>query len=406
MFLLLAIRNDALMMKGSVEVVKGRAYVYRNGRVLQAADDMTIYTGDVIETSRHGSVLLQMMDVGILKLKPLTQIKFPEEDTSQIQVSQVKLLFGEVWSKIKKMKVGESFEVLTPNAVSLVSNAISVSAFDKRRSKSTFSIIEGDVEIHKDQNHYFIAAGEKIIMDSRKNSKARHRKIDIYRLNQEWKKIITIREKLGRKFRESLRSEDADSKNQDYEVPLVHIVDPVEGVPINNRRVLIKATIFEEHLERVILSVNKKVVHDVNSSLKSFTREVLLSPGENVVELKAIDKFGNVGVDEKVFKLNDMPPAVSIFFPFDNLELNSRFVSLQGVVDDPDVREVEVYLNNRMIAKDRAVPTFRIPIILDVGENVIRVQATNKVGLTGKTEITAYTSKQANIVIQFNQFLN
>ena len=101
-----------------------------------------------------------------------------------------------------------------------------------------------------------------------------------------------------------------------------------------------------------------------------------------------------------------MPPSISIFFPFDNLELNTRFVSLQGVVDDPDVREVKVFLNNRLIARDRAVPTFRIPIILDVGENLIRVEATNKVGLTGKNEITAYTSKQSSIVIQFNQFLN
>ena len=82
-FLLSITRNDALLMKGSIEVVKGRAYVYRNGRVIQAADDMTIYTGDVLETSRHGSVLLQMMDVGIIKLKPLTQIKFPENDTKK-----------------------------------------------------------------------------------------------------------------------------------------------------------------------------------------------------------------------------------------------------------------------------------------------------------------------------------
>ena len=394
------------MMKGSIEVVKGRAYVYRNGRVIQAADDMTIYTGDVIETSRHGSVLLQMMDVGIVKLKPFTQIKFPENDTDQIQVSQVKLLFGEVWAKIRKMKAGESFEVFTKHAVSLVSNAISIAAYDKRRSKSTFSIIEGDVEVHKDQNHYFLTAGEKIVLDGRKNSKARHRKIDIYRLNQDWKKVITIREKLGRKFRESLRAASKSGKDQDFEVPLVHIVNPVEGVPIKNRRVTVRATIYEEHLDRLILSVNKQVVHDVNTSLKSFAKEISLKPGENVVELKAIDRFGNVGIDQKVYKLNDMPPSISIFFPFDNLELNTRFVSLQGVVDDPDVREVKVFLNNRMIARDRAVPTFRIPIILDVGENLIRVEATNKVGLTGKNEITTYTSKQSNVVIQFNQFLN
>ena len=52
-----------------------------------------------------------------------------------------------------------------------------------------------------------------------------------------------------------------------------------------------------------------------------------------------------------------MPPSISIFFPL--LTLNStQDLLAQGVVDDPDVREVKVYLNNRMIARDRAVPTF------------------------------------------------
>ena len=46
-------------------------------------------------------------------------------------------------------------------------------------------------------------------------------------------------------------------KDQDYEAPLVHIVNPVEGVPIKNRRVTIRATIYEEHLDRLI-RVNKK----------------------------------------------------------------------------------------------------------------------------------------------------
>ena len=50
-----------------------------------------------------------MMDVGIIKLKPLTQIKFPENDTDQIQVSQVKLLFAGI--KIRKMKAGGKFYV-------------------------------------------------------------------------------------------------------------------------------------------------------------------------------------------------------------------------------------------------------------------------------------------------------
>ena len=39
-----------------------------------------------------------------------------------------------------------------------------------------------------------MTAERKIVLDGRKNSKARHRKIDIYRLNQDYEKVITIRE--------------------------------------------------------------------------------------------------------------------------------------------------------------------------------------------------------------------
>jgi|GEM_PF-1010847 len=406
LFWLFSPNSEALLMKGKIEVVKGRAYVYRNGRVLQARDDMTIYTGDLLETSRQGSMLLELIDIGLLKLKPGTQVKFPEKDDDQIQASRLNVPFGEVWSKVRKLALGESFEIKTPNAVIFVSNAIVSAGFHKRSKKSNFKIIEGDAEVHKDQNHYFLTAGEQVVLDHRKGSKARLRKIDIFRENQEWKRVVTIREKLGRKIRESLRTPDKKGKTQDLEAPLVHIVSPVEGLPIKKLESDIRATIYEDNLERVILNVNGKTVVDENTSLKTFTKTVTLKPGVNKVELKAIDRFGNVGSDVKEYKIADLPPSVSIFYPFDNLELNSRFVNVQGVIDDPDIREVFVYLNNRQIARDRAVPTFNIPVILDVGENLLRVEVTNAFGLKGVNEITVYTTNQANINIQFNQFFN
>jgi len=401
-FLFLKGNSHALLMKGKIEVVKGKCLLYRGGRILQIVDDMTLYAGDRVETSRHGAVMLNLTDMGYLKLKPQTQLLFPGSDDAQIQVSEIRVLFGEVWAKVKKLEQGEVFQVRTAGSRVRISNAIATIGFDNRNKKASHSIIEGEVEVHRDQNHYFLSAGEQLILDQRKNSQERRRKIDIYALNKEWKRVITIREKLGRKIRDSMRIRDPSEGVQDSESPLVHIVSPLAGATLRSPMVSIEGTVYEDHLDRVILTVNGEVLVDQSTSLKNLRHEALLKAGKNQIELKAIDKFGNVGVDEIEVSLSDLPPTIRIFFPFDNLELTSRFVDLQGIVDDPEIREISVYLNHRFIAKDRVIPTFQVPLILDIGENIIRVEAVNQVGLTGVEEITVYTGTKSNVSIQFN----
>lgn len=396
--------TPALLMKGKVEVVKGKVLVYRGGRVLQVVDDMNIYAGDRLESSRHGAAMLNLTDMGYLKLKPQTQLVFPDTDNAQIQVAEVRIVFGEIWTKVKKLEQGEIFQIQTPGSSTRISNAIASIGFDGRKKKASHSVIEGEVEVHRDENHYFLGAGEQLIIDQRDSSKSRRRKVDVYALNKEWKRAITIREKMGRKIRDSMRIRDPSEGVQDSEAPLVHIVTPAESTPLRSPRVIIEGTIYEDHLDRVILTVNGKILVDQNSSLKNLRHEALLQAGVNRIELKAIDRFGNVGKDEIEVKLADLPPSIRVFFPFDNFETGSRFVELQGIIDDPEIREISVYLNHRLIAKDRAIPTFQVPIILDIGENIIRVEATNQVGLKGTEEITVYTGTKSNVSIQFNDF--
>ena len=395
----------AFLIKGKIEVVKGRAHIYRQGRILQLVDDMNVYTGDVIETAANSSVLIEIMDMGIMKLKAKTQIEFPEGDDAQIQSSRLNLKYGEVWIKIKKLVPGETFEIKTPNSVSLVSNSIAVATYQKRSRKATYAVIEGNIEVHIKENHYFMMSGEKLILDDRRNSMARHRKIDAFKLNQQWKQTITIREKLQRKIRESKHLPSKDGK-VDAKIPLVHIVSPVEGVPHKKRRMRLRSTIFEEHLDRIILTVNGKVIKDIQTNLKNFDHDIVLKPGKNEIELKAIDQFGNVGRDIKTIQLLEHAPSISVFFPLDNQELDTRFVDLQGVVDDVDVKEVKIFVNGRPIATDRAIPTFHIPLILDIGQNVIRIEATNSVGLKGENEIIVWTSTKSKIVIEFERFFD
>ncbi len=389
-------------MKGKIEVVKGMVYVYRQGRTLQAVDDMNLYTGDLIETAQGGAVMLQLMDLGLLKLKPSTQIIFPPEDKEQIQASRVQIPFGEAWFKVRSLNSGEKFYVHTPHSATQLNGSIATVSHDVRRKKSSISLIEGTAEVFKEQNHYFLETGERLVLDVRPNSRERRTRLDIFSLNQEWKEVITIREKVERR----LKQEEMGVVGEDLESPIVHIVQPRAGIPMKKSRVEFKATIHEPNLDRIILTHNGKTIKDVQTSLKQFQSDLVLVPGQNLLEIKAIDRFGNVGVARENIKLSELPPSISVFFPMDNAELSSRFVDLQGVVDDPDVREVVVYLNDRRIARERATPTFLVPLILDIGHNRLRVEAKNQVGLSGSTEIEVYTDTTANLIINFDQILN
>lgn len=403
---LIGISDASFLIKGRVEVVNGRVYVYRNGRTLQAVDDMNIYTGDIIETAKGSSVLFQLMDIGLLKLKPETQIQFPSEDNAQIQASRLSLKFGELWAKIRKMEVGEIFDILSPGLAVIMSDNIAVVSYDKRKKRTAVSCIEGRTETHRDSLHHFLLSGERLAVDDRKGAKIRQSRFDMYALNQEWKEVITIRDKLDRKLRQAVRLPDEDGEIKDFEPPRVYIVSPVEGLPVRKNNIEVRATIFDEHPDRVILTVNGEVVLDKQSKIENFSHFVLLQAGQNEIELKAIDRYGNVGVDVRRLHISELPPSIIIFNPFDNQDLDSRFVDLQGVVDDPDIREVEIYLNHRLIAKERATPTFSLPVVLDIGRNILRVEAVNVVGLRGLSEIVVHTDTKTTLVLPFQQLFN
>lgn len=392
-------------MKGKIELVKGQVYVYREGRTLQAVDDMNLYTGDILETSRSGSIMVQMMDMGLLKLKHSTQVHFPAQDENQIQVSRMNLEFGEIWTRVRPLQVGESFQIKTPHTTAMLNGTIAVLGHDTRRKKSSFSVIEGRAEVHRSQDHFFLDTSDKLVLDIRANSRERKSRIDVFVLNQEWKDLITIREKVVRRLKREQMMTDVNG-GADFEKPVVHIVSPRAEAPQKKALVELRATVYDPSLERIIIRINGKVIKDLQTGLSEIVQNIELIPGLNEIEVEAIDRFGNTGRDLREIRLSEIPPVITLFQPIDQDELTSRFVDLQGVVDDPDVREVQVYLNGRRIARDRATPTFLIPIILDIGHNRIRVTATNGIGLSGETEIEVYTDTNANLIINFDEILN
>jgi hypothetical protein len=106
----------------------------------------------------------------------------------------------------------------------------------------------------------------------------------------------------------------------------------------------------------------------------SFTTDVMLQEGENILHLEATDEVGNVSAEERVVYLKTNPPAVSI--NVDNYQ----------VVDKPSLHlwgQTEVgsalMINGQPVALDNR-GRFQTLVNLVEGENVIKVDAQDRAG--------------------------
>ncbi len=98
----------------TVTVIDGDgAQMQRNGAAdwEPASEEMDIYQGDKIKTDKVTKVEAQLPDNSIVRISELSSITFgvPEISGTKLDMEQ-----GRMWCKLKKLKTGVTFEVVTP----------------------------------------------------------------------------------------------------------------------------------------------------------------------------------------------------------------------------------------------------------------------------------------------------
>ncbi len=100
-----------------------------------------------------------------------------------------------------------------------------------------------------------------------------------------------------------------------------------------------------------------------------------LREGANRIELTAVDPSGNVASVTRDVTLVLRPPDLVLANPPDDLWINQRMLSVQGRAA-PDA---QVLVNGKAVSTD-SEGRFNVDVLLEEGENIVQVKATDAVG--------------------------
>ena len=111
------------------------------------------------------------------------------------------------------------------------------------------------------------------------------------------------------------------------------------------------------------------------SASGGFSTRYPLREGVNRIELVAVDDAGNRASVTREITLLTQPPDIVVLNPSDGLWINQQMLSVQGTV--PAGTQVRV---NQAEAEVDADGNFEVDVVLDEGENTVRIEATDAVG--------------------------
>lgn len=135
----------------------------------------------------------------------------------------------------------------------------------------------------------------------------------------------------------------------------------------------------------------------------SYTPSAALSDGNHVVKVDASDHDGNAAAQKSViFKIDTVPPTLSVTSPADGSITNNASVIVSGVTNDaassPVTVTVKLNSGEAEAAEVDSSGTFCKTVTLDSGANTITVVATDGAGKTTTVVRTVTLDTEAPII--------
>lgn len=96
----------------------------------------------------------------------------------------------------------------------------------------------------------------------------------------------------------------------DQKKPILHIEEPADGLITNKEVITVRGTVEEDHLNKVF--INDQEIDIVN---ERFEERVVLTEGENIIFIRAIDLAGNETTKERTVVLNTNKPVITNIDP-------------------------------------------------------------------------------------------
>jgi hypothetical protein len=236
------------------------------------AENYKVKEGDVVETAANSSALLTWVDGSKVRIGPSSQLEISKCSTKgDKEVSLFNLNSGEVWTRIsKRLRRDSKFEIKTPAAVAGVRGTIFSLAVTPA-GDTVLSILEGSVSASTPLMQSNVLFSSGMIVGFEANGKFQ----TLYMTEKELAEWQQRKDFLG---------------------PLLTVSNPKEGetLPVGTCKVAGSA----EPGASVLVNGQKAGAN----RLGRFSAEVSLAPGENTIEVEAVDRFAHSTVVERKVK--------------------------------------------------------------------------------------------------------
>jgi hypothetical protein len=169
----------------------------------------------------------------------------------------------------------------------------------------------------------------------------------------------------------------ARSSSKDFTVhvdntpPIIRLANLPDDHKVGEEELLIEGTTESDSA----LWLNDELQPFTVDSNGGFSLRHLLREGENRLELRAIDPAGNAGSVVRDVTLVLRPPEIIVDNPPDGVWLNERLLSVQGRTTPATQLLVNGKATN--VGDDGR---FNVDVLLEEGENTVRVEAMDQVG--------------------------
>jgi hypothetical protein len=184
--------------------------------------------------------------------------------------------------------------------------------------------------------------------------------------------------------------------------PTVQITSPANDTEVTTETITVSGTASDNKgLDKVQVQVNDGTWMDA-SGKTSWTSQVTLLEGSNIIRAKAIDTSSNEAVSWISVVYNatpppdETPPVVEILSPSDEADFDVGSITVSGSSsDNEDIAKVEVRVNSGSWTTAAGTITWTVEVTLAEGNNTIEARATDTSDNTGLDQITVSYNPQA-----------
>lgn len=203
---------------------------------------------------------------------------------------------------------------------------------------------------------------------------------------------VTTKDATDATLGESLRL-----KVKEKVAPVITITAPTDGAMLPNNKPTVTWTVTDNdsgvNPETIKLTIDSTVItaDKISKTLSSgtytcsYTPTTALADGSHTIKFDASDYDGNAAAQKSVtFKIDTVPPALTVSSPVDNLVTNKSNITVQGTTNDATTSPVTLTIRlNGGTAQEVTVNSdgsFSKSLTLTNGNNTIVITATDGAG--------------------------